>query len=347
MGAKCYLYDMHLPYGQVVAEYNSNGSLIADYGFGLDRISMRRGGTTYTYLADGQGSIRALTNSQGSVTDTYDYFAFGEVLNRTGTTINEFTYTGEQWDPNAGFYYLRARWYDPARGRFASVDPYEGDPQSPISLHRYLYGNASPVSFSDPMGLFGIGECMMTIAVNNILAVNVTPVRGTQKNTKKYRVAIYVENLFDPETNVTWPLIDGDLASLQSYLEEIATIRGIDFKFKKVTRDNLISFLSEGDRNGLMAHGSSPDESEPYIFSRFHVGGETNPNQPDESTMIPLFNFENVFKPNSRTFLSGCFAGLLASGNLHLYGIAGDYITFPEAVYSLKQEMRFMIWSGK
>jgi RHS repeat-associated protein len=58
------------------------------------------------------------------VTDTYDYTAFGEELAHTGTTVNPFRYVGESFDPNAGFYYLRARWYSPENGRFTSVDPY-------------------------------------------------------------------------------------------------------------------------------------------------------------------------------------------------------------------------------
>jgi RHS repeat-associated protein len=167
---------MHLPYSQVVAEYSSNGSLIADYAFGLDRISMRRGGNTYTYSTDGQGSIRQITSSSGTVTDTYDYYAFGEVLSRTGTTVNEFTYTGEQFDPNAGFYYLRARWYDPKDGRFASVDQSTGKKTEPISLHRYLYANASPLNFTDPSGKFTLVDVMDAVAVYCILQAVAIPV---------------------------------------------------------------------------------------------------------------------------------------------------------------------------
>jgi RHS repeat-associated protein len=147
-----YLIDKSLPYGQVIAEYDSNGSLKCGYVYGLERISQRRGDAKHYYVADGQGSIRALTDTSGTITDTYFYTAFGEELAKTGKTKNEFRYVGEQWDPNAGFYYLRARWYDQSTGRFASVDPYAGDPQAPVSLHRYLYGNASPVSFWDPSG---------------------------------------------------------------------------------------------------------------------------------------------------------------------------------------------------
>jgi len=162
---KWYLYDMHLPYGQVIAEYSNDGSLIAGYVYGQERISQKRGTVVHFYIADGQGSIRQLTDVSGTVTDEYWYTAFGETLARTGTTINEFQYVGEQWDPNAGFYYLRARWYDPENGRFVSVDPWEGDPQAPVSLHRYLYGNDSPAQFIDPSGNMTLTQVMAMIAI--------------------------------------------------------------------------------------------------------------------------------------------------------------------------------------
>jgi RHS repeat-associated protein len=109
------------------------------------------------------------------VTDVYYYSAFGEEIAKSGTTENEFRYVGEQWDPNAGFYYLRARWMDPSTGRFVSVDPYAGDPQAPVSLHRYLYANGSPASMMDPSGNFTCLEVMSTISITGIL-VSLTPV---------------------------------------------------------------------------------------------------------------------------------------------------------------------------
>jgi RHS repeat-associated protein len=163
--AKWYLIDKLLPYGQVIAEYDNSGSLTCSYVYGQDRISMTRGGVTHTYQADGQGSIRLLTDASGNVTDIWTYSAFGEIVSRTGTTENAFTYTGEQWDPNAGFYYLRARWYSPENGRFISVDPDAGNRNSPISLHRYLYANASSINFSDPTGRFSLVEAVATFVL--------------------------------------------------------------------------------------------------------------------------------------------------------------------------------------
>jgi RHS repeat-associated protein len=87
------------------------------------------------------------------VTDTYTYDAFGVLLASTGATPNVYLYTGEQLDPNVGFYYLRARYYDAAIGRFITIDPRQGNIFEPVSLHRYLYGGANPVNNRDPSGL--------------------------------------------------------------------------------------------------------------------------------------------------------------------------------------------------
>ena len=47
-------------------------------------------------------------------------------------------YRGEQYDPDLGLYYLRARYYNPATGRFLSRDPEDGKASDPASLHKYL-----------------------------------------------------------------------------------------------------------------------------------------------------------------------------------------------------------------
>jgi RHS repeat-associated protein len=55
-------------------------------------------------------------------------------------------YRGEQYDSDLGLYYLRARYYNPATGRFLFRDPEDGDPTTPASLHKYLYANGDPVN---------------------------------------------------------------------------------------------------------------------------------------------------------------------------------------------------------
>jgi RHS repeat-associated protein len=147
-----YLVDTNRGLSQVVAEYKPDGALIASYTYAEDLISMTRGGHTYWYPFDGLGSTRMLTDEGGTVTDSYDYDAFGNLIARTGTTVNPFLFTGQQFDADSGFYHLRARYYQPGVGRFTSVDPYEGDIETPASLHKYTYSANDPVNKFDPSG---------------------------------------------------------------------------------------------------------------------------------------------------------------------------------------------------
>ena len=67
--------------------------------------------------------------------------------------MNNFRYTGREWDPETSLYYYRARYYDPASGRFLSEDPV-GFRGRDINLYRY--GRNQPGRFTDPIGLFTI-----------------------------------------------------------------------------------------------------------------------------------------------------------------------------------------------
>lgn len=151
--ATTFLLDKNRSYAQVVVE--TTGATIVTYAYGNQLISQTRPGTgTHFYLSDGQLSTRQLTDTTGAVTDTYTYDAFGVLLGFTGTTPNVYLYVGEQLDPNVGFYYLRARYYNQATGRFITTDPKEGSIFDPASLHRYLYANADPIDNGDPSGQF-------------------------------------------------------------------------------------------------------------------------------------------------------------------------------------------------
>jgi len=78
--------------------------------------------------------------------------AFGNLISSTGSTPNNYLFAGEQFDPALGIYYNRARYYDQRQGRFWTMDTFEGDPQSPTSLHRYLYASQDPITRHDPSG---------------------------------------------------------------------------------------------------------------------------------------------------------------------------------------------------
>ena len=59
-----------------------------------------RQSTSYN-VYDGNASVRALTDTTGAITDTYDYDAFGNIVHSTGTTPNVYLYSGEQSTPTS------------------------------------------------------------------------------------------------------------------------------------------------------------------------------------------------------------------------------------------------------
>ncbi|UXI68061.1 RHS repeat-associated core domain-containing protein [Tahibacter amnicola] len=178
-------------YAQVIEESTQQGTapaaVSALYTFGDDRISQFRPaqvgsnnspGVTASlryYHADGLGSTRLLTSETGSQTDVYGYEAFGETDSAISqqTSANDFLHTGEQRDSNSGFYYLRARYMNPASGLFSQRDAWDGNDRRPVSLNKYLYADQSPATNTDPSGHMSLGEMSMVSNVTN--ALDITP----------------------------------------------------------------------------------------------------------------------------------------------------------------------------
>ena len=88
-------------------------------------------------------------NAAGAVQTTYGYDPYG-VTSTTGTASDSpYQYAGREND-GTGLYYNRARYYNPAWGRFVSEDPIglRG------GINRYAYAGGNPVSRRDPSGKF-------------------------------------------------------------------------------------------------------------------------------------------------------------------------------------------------
>ncbi len=93
------------------------------------------------------GSISAISDKDRNLVASYDFDAFGNETESTATYYNPMKYCGEYADSETGLIYLRARYYDPAIGRFISEDPVKD------GLNWYVYCSNNPVMFVDPLGL--------------------------------------------------------------------------------------------------------------------------------------------------------------------------------------------------
>ena len=150
-----YQYDGN----DIVAEVQG-GAVTATYlrSVSIDEPFVRQSSSDEYYHVDALGSTMVLTDDTGAVQTTYAYELFGDTT-VTGTSSNEFQYTGREND-GTGLYYYRARYYSPTLQRFINEDPVRfsgGD------INLYAYVANSPINFFDPFGLergpdFGPGD---------------------------------------------------------------------------------------------------------------------------------------------------------------------------------------------
>jgi RHS repeat-associated protein len=119
------------------------------YRYGQERLAEVQGGSRTWSGTDALGSVRQTLTDTGTASAAIHYDPWGTPTEGTPPT---FGFTGELHDATSGLVHLRARWYLPAQGAFASRDPFAGFPTQPYSLHPYQYSYSNPVSNTDPSG---------------------------------------------------------------------------------------------------------------------------------------------------------------------------------------------------
>ena len=179
-----YLVDPTARFPRIVAEYDDQGHLTATFLYGDELLARRKAGVETYFEHDGHGSVVTLTDVNGGATQTYSYDAWGNAVEAIGSDENEFRYTGELQDPDTGLIYLRARWYDPAVGRFASPDETSACESCIGTGQTYGYADGDPLNGRDPSGNQTLaeqntaGQINANVAVQNGQAV----VRSAFKN---------------------------------------------------------------------------------------------------------------------------------------------------------------------
>lgn len=156
-----YVINPQATFSQVLIKTDAQGNKTY-YVYGLGLIGQEDSNGNYlTYHFDRRGSTVALTDISGNVTDTFQYAPYGELVNRTSTTTIPFLYCGQygvMTDHN-GLYYMRARYYNPEIKRFIIQDVLLSNITMTQTVNRYMYVNAKPINYCDPLGLwtFAIG----------------------------------------------------------------------------------------------------------------------------------------------------------------------------------------------
>ena len=129
------------------------GTNIATYLAGARGPEYRRddvSGNVRWYLYDGLGSVLGEVDPSGTITSSRKYDVYGLVRGGTnpgGTSKHKFVgKLGHPSEDETGLIYMRARYYDPVVGRFASQDP------ACDGFNWYAYCSDDPVNCTDESG---------------------------------------------------------------------------------------------------------------------------------------------------------------------------------------------------
>ncbi len=119
-------------------------------------------GTNLYYVKNLQGDVMGLMTSDGTTVISYEYDAWGNVIDEA---LNDFDYyavfnlqvyryRSYIYDNDTGFYYLQSRYYDPIVGRFINADDtnYLGASGTVLSYNLYAYCENNPIYFIDETG---------------------------------------------------------------------------------------------------------------------------------------------------------------------------------------------------
>lgn len=158
------LYEVVSSNSGATIEYRHN--IVADGQVVAVHTLDQSGNAKTSYLHyDHLGSVDAITDDTGAVTQRMSFDAFGQrrdpsnwtndltagdIASLKNTTDRGFT-DQEQLD-NVGLVHMNGRVYDPQIGRFISADPTVPDPMYSQAFNRYSYVYNSPLEYVDPSG---------------------------------------------------------------------------------------------------------------------------------------------------------------------------------------------------
>jgi RHS repeat-associated protein len=112
-------------------------------------------------LGDGLGTIRGLTDANGTLLGSRSYEVFGAARTTSGAS-SLFGFTGEATD-STGVVYLRARSLDPVTGRMLSADSVIPNAAGTQGYNLYGYAGNNPTTWTDPSGHVATSPITLTL----------------------------------------------------------------------------------------------------------------------------------------------------------------------------------------
>ena len=135
---------------KILGESRSDGKELRYFYDHDGLIGFKYGNSYYGYVKDGQDSIVAIVNNNGSLIAQYEYDSFGKTTVRDSSgnvntnvgfigNINPFRWKSFYYDVETGFYYANGRYYEVERGGYIDAieaDVVEGNAYNVLGLDR-------------------------------------------------------------------------------------------------------------------------------------------------------------------------------------------------------------------
>ena len=211
-------------------------------------VAIRNGGSTVeVLLEDRLGSVVGIANGAAlasPLSRSRTFRPFGDTDGSGGGVWNAYRFAGERLDPESGFVYLRARYYDPEVGRFLNKDP--SGLRGGANL--FAYAANDPVNRRDPSGLNPlntVGEFLFNFR--------------QQKNVDLPPTLIDMQQAM--EGNTGW----SPVPNAQAALHQDPNVAGLELKFVNADGREAVYYSGDGPLSGAMV-------TDPAIAGTFNGG---------------------------------------------------------------------------
>ncbi|WP_280697186.1 RHS repeat-associated core domain-containing protein [Dysgonomonas sp. PF1-14] len=158
--------------GNIIYEQDALKRILIDGGY-------IEGGLYYFYVNDHLGNNRVVVGSDGQRKQQNHYYPFGMTFaDSFNPDIQPYKYNGKEFEKTheLNMYDYSARYYDPALGRFSTVDPLA---EKYYSISPYVYCLNNPLKYIDPNGdsvrvhveTIGTGHAWITVGEGDDMVV--------------------------------------------------------------------------------------------------------------------------------------------------------------------------------
>jgi len=148
-----YLRSGFLP----IQERDNSNAITREYTWGKNLgggigglLILKQGGQDYSYLYDGKGNVSALIDSAQAVVASYAYDPFGQLMKKSGTLDQPYTFSTKPQIVGTGLISYEYRTYDTCSGKWTTRDPL-GE-AADLNVYRMVGNN--PVNYVDSKGLW-------------------------------------------------------------------------------------------------------------------------------------------------------------------------------------------------